>query len=131
MRLHVLQLYFLTFNHYIWSTDGIDIEELQDIITGVSVLDDKGSSIDIDDDHKQSNPECGYLPEEPKDQSACSRISNAEETNMHYPWVISVTRQHLYDTTDTMSDTRRCGGSIITKNTAVTAGHCICKSFHY
>ena len=81
MRLHVLQLYFLTFNHYIWSTDGIDIEELKDIITGVSVLDDKGSSIDIDDDHKQSNPECGYLPEEPKDQSACSRISNAEESN--------------------------------------------------
>ena len=120
----------VTFSHYKWYTNGIDERKLQKIIDGISKS-DGSSSVVIDAQHLQKNPECGKISTTQTNSPVSSRISNAEETNMHYPWVISVTRQHLYDTTDTMSDTRRCGGSIITKNTAVTAGHCICKSFHY
>ena len=83
MRLGVLQLCFLTLNHYKWSTDGIDIEKLKEIIRGVSVSNDKGTSIDIDDEHTQNNPKCGYIPEEHKIQCPSNRISNAEEANRH------------------------------------------------
>ena len=83
MRPDVFLLCFLTLCHYKWCTYGIDKSKLEEIIRGVDLSDDESSSIDIDDDHKQSNPECGYLPEEHKDQSACSRISYAEESNRH------------------------------------------------
>ena len=81
MRLDALLLCFLTLNSFKWCTDGIDPYILKEIIRGVKISDDEGSSIDIDDDHKQKNPECGYLPESSENPSASSRISNAEEAN--------------------------------------------------
>ena len=66
MRLDALLLCFLTLDRFKWCTGGIDPAKMEDIINGVSISNDEGSSIDIDDDHKHKNPECGYLPESPK-----------------------------------------------------------------
>ena len=122
MRPDVFLLCFLTLCHYKWCTYGIDISKLEDIIRGVDLSDDESSSIDIDDDHRQNNPECGYLPDEPSSQSASSRISNAKEAKVHYPWVIYVERKNRFLATGFTS----CGGTIITQTTAITASHCIC-----
>ena len=122
MRPNVFLLCFLALCHYKWCTYGIDISKLEDIIRGVDLSDDKSSSIDIDDEHKQSNPECGYLPEESSNPSATSRISNAEKSKLHYPWVIYVERKNRFLATGFTN----CGGSIITQTTAITASHCIC-----
>ena len=122
MRPDVFLLCFLTLCHYKWCTYGIDISKLEDIIRGVDLSDDKSSSIDIDDHHKQSNPECGYVPKEPSNQPVSSRISNAEKAKLHYPWVIYVERKNRFLATGFTN----CGGSIITQTTAITASHCIC-----
>ena len=127
MRLDALLLYFLTFTHFKSCTDGIDPLKLKDIIRGVAVSDDEGSSIDIDDDHEDKNPECGYLPEISKNPSASSRISNAEEANRHYPWVITVMRQNnLIPKCKNVMQCDECAGSIISQTVALTASHCIC-----
>ena len=127
MRLDALLPCFMTLNHFKWCTGGIDPLKLKDIISGVEVSDDEGSSIDIDDEHKQKNPECGYLPENPKNPSATSRISNAKEANRHYPWVIKVFRRNnLIPKCKNAMQCDECGGSIITQTAALTASHCIC-----
>ena len=69
--------------------------KLKEIIKGVSELEDEASNIDLDERHLQTNTECGYLPEKPKNLPISSRISNAEEANVHYPWVIKVIRENL------------------------------------
>ena len=108
-------------------TDGIDPLILKDIIRGVKISDDEGSSIDIDSDHKLKNPECGYLPESLENPSASSRISNAEEANRHYPWVIGVGRQNkLFPKCKNPRQCNVCDGVIITQTAALTASHCIC-----
>ena len=53
MRVEVLLLCFLTFCLNKRCTDGIDISKLEELIRGVAKSDTEGSSIDIDDDHKQ------------------------------------------------------------------------------
>ena len=127
MRLDALLLCFLTLNSFKWCTNGINPYILKEIIRGVKISDDEGSSIDIDDEHKQKNPECGYLPESPENQFASSRISNAKEANRHYPWVITVSRQNYYIPKYENPEQRdECAGSIITQTAALTASHCIC-----
>ena len=80
MRLEVLFLCFVTFCYNKNLLKKILLQEqLEDIIRGVAVSDNEGSSIHVDDDHKKRNPECGYLPEKPANPSATSRISNAKE----------------------------------------------------
>ena len=126
MRLEVLLLYFLTFCYIKKCTDGMDISQLEQLIRGVAISDNEGSSIDIDDHHKQKNPECGYLPEIPTKSSATSRISNAKEAKVHYPWVIYVRRYNRLIPSAVDGSHRMCAGSIITQTTAITASHCIC-----
>ena len=60
---------------------GSYITKLNDIIKGVSVLDEE-SSVDIDQDHLEKNPECGYLPGTASSPKASSRISNAKESEI-------------------------------------------------
>ena len=74
-------------------------------------------NIKIDIDHIKFEPECGKLP-----QKASSRISNAEDSDQLYPWVVEVSRSNDY----MEIDANDCTGSIITKNSVVTAAHCIC-----
>ena len=78
--------------------------------------------IEIDPDHLRIEPECGKIP-----AIGSSRISNAEESDRHYPWVVLVSREN-----DFMEIKKGwiCGGSIITKNAVVTAAHCICGPSH-
>ena len=119
----------VTLSDFKWYTNGIEERKLKKIIEGISKS-DGSSSVQIDAQHLQKNPECGKVPKKQTNPPVTSRISNAEETNMHYPWVISVRRQNYYDI-DAMTNPKRCSGSIITQSTAVTAGHCICRSFDY
>ena len=109
MAHYFLLVCLLTLSHFKWYTNGIEERKLKKIIEGISKL-DGSSSVLIDAQHLQKNPECGKVPKKQTNPSVSSRISNAEETNM---------------------DTRRCGGSIITQSTAVTASNCICRSFDY
>lgn len=74
-------------------------------------------NIGIDKDHLRLEPECGKLP-----AVGSGRISNAKESDRHYPWVVKVERKN--DFTEMKETT--CGGSIIRKNVVVTAAHCIC-----
>ena len=71
----------------------------------------------IDTDHLNQEPDCGKLP-----TIGSSRISNAQDSEQHYPWVVEVhrTNEHLE------KKGMLCGGSIITKNSVLTAAHCIC-----
>ena len=62
MQVEILLLWFLTFCLNKRCTDGIDISKLEELIRGVAISGDESSSINIDDDHTQNNPECGYLP---------------------------------------------------------------------
>ena len=71
----------------------------------------------FDTDHLYHEHQCGRLPSLPK-----SRISNAKETDTHYPWVVEVIRSNQY----LQCKEYRCGGSIITQNSVVSAAHCIC-----
>ena len=75
-------------------------------------------SVLIDNDHFRQDSACGKLPT----VKPTSRISNANEAKIHYPWIVLVLRQNEY----TKLKESNCGGSIITKTTAVTAGHCVC-----
>ena len=99
----------------------VDLENLNDVVEGISISEEEGS-VKTDKDHLRKNPECGILPEKSQTASASSRISNADETDKHYPWVISVLRRN----SELQGHIGYCGGSIITQKTAVTASHCIC-----
>ena len=110
-------LCFLTLrsnNHF---SSGVNIENLRDVVKGISISEEEGS-VEIDEDHLRTNPECGLLSEE---SQTLSRISNADETDKHYPWVISVRRRNSY----MPKGGADCGGSIITRIHAITASHCI------
>ena len=74
--------------------------------------------VDIDTDHLKREPACGKLP-----SKASSRISNSQESEQQFPWVIFVTR---WNTFLVGSQSRMCGGTIITKTSAVSAAHCVC-----
>ena len=86
------------------------------IIENISVICDDGN-IDIDMDHFMLERDCGKFP-----SIASSRISNAQDSNRHYPWVVRVTRSNAY----LENNEGACGGSVITKNSAITAAHCLC-----
>ena len=113
------QFALLTITHCSCSKDFPTNSQFDEMIQGVSFLEEEGS-VDIDKDHLSSNPECGYVPETPNRLPLSSRISNAEESDIHYPWVILVERQNA------AIPTWKCGGSIITQTAAITASHCIC-----
>ena len=59
---------------------------------------------DIDKEHKLRVPNCGMIM-----KSSSSRIANANEANVHYPWVIQVIRIFKKERDSS------CGGTIITK----------------
>ena len=120
MRFSSWFLCFLTLDCNDRSFSGVDIKNLREVVEGISISEEEGS-VKTDKDHLLKNPECGLLPEESQTASASSRISNADETDKHYPWVISVLRRN-----SAMPDIGYCGGSIITQTTAITASHCIC-----
>ena len=106
-----------------------DLEALMDddLIKKVKKLsiEEKKGLVEIDPDHLKSNPECGHIPKIPPkpNEKSCpvSRISNAAQSDRHYPWVIRVWRNSppkvLFF---------ECGGAIITQTTALTASHCVC-----
>ena len=120
-----LQLWcWLSLNQFQWFVNSSDKASFEDLINGISAPEEDGT-VEIDKDHLQKNPECGYLPEKPENLRASSRISNAEESDRHYPWVISVTRLNPFLPV-LPGATTRCAGAIITQTTALTAAHCIC-----
>ena len=86
------------------------------IFKSVSVVHCDGKIV-IDIDHLNQEPDCGKLP-----TIASSRISNAQDSEQHYPWVVQVDRSNEHLEGKGML----CGGSIITKNSVVTAAHCVC-----
>ena len=73
--------------------------------------------IDIDSDHIRQEPNCGKLP-----TKSSSRVSNAQDSLQLYPWVVAVSRSNEHME---LQD-NGCMGAIITKNSVVTAAHCIC-----
>ena len=73
--------------------------------------------IDIDMDHIKLEPNCGKLP-----TKSSSRVSNAQDSPQLYPWVVAVSRSNEFME---LQD-NGCMGAIITKNSVVTAAHCIC-----
>jgi len=125
MRFSFWFLCFLTLDFNNRCSYGVDITNLRDVVEGISISEEEGS-VKIDEDHLRTNPECGLLPEDKQSASASSRISNAEETDKHYPWVISVLRRNSVLHAHVQNGVRYCGGSIITQKTAITASHCIC-----
>ena len=56
----------------------------------------------IDPNHLKNNPNCGEVPEKME-----SRIANAKESDVHYPWVINVVRKFKEEVI------YMCGGAII------------------
>ena len=56
----------------------------------------------IDPNHLKNNPNCGEVPEKME-----SRIANAKESDVHYPWVINVVREFKKEVI------YMCGGAII------------------
>ena len=81
--------------------------------------------IDIDNDHLKLEPECGRLPSE-----ASSRISNSQESEQHFPWVVFVQRRNRALVLPPYYVDKPCGGTIITKHSVITAAHCICGPKH-
>ena len=75
------------------------------------------NGIEFDKDHLKKYPECGVLPTQ-----SSGRISNSLPSEIQYPWVIRVRRKNSFRNPVATI----CGGSIITKNTAITSAHCIC-----
>lgn len=84
----------------------------------VFVVEGNGN-IEIDKDHLKIVPDCGKLP-----SKSSSRISNAQESDQQFPWVVFVSRTSY--ALDPNGKNNFCGGAIITKYSAVTAGHCVC-----
>ena len=76
-------------------------------------------NIEIDEDHLKREPDCGKLP-----SKSSSRISNAQESEQQFPWVVFVARENY--AVDPNGKYMNCGGAIITKYSVVTAAHCVC-----
>ena len=93
MRFYSWFLCFLTLDFKDRCFSEVDIANLIEEVEGISISEEEGS-VETDKDHLRKNPECGLLPEESKTASASSRISNADEIDKHYPWVISVLRRN-------------------------------------
>ena len=68
----------------------------------------------VDPDHQAMAPECGQTHPRMK-RSASTRISNAEQSQYHYPWIISVLRFDERPPPATRKSPSLCGGSIITE----------------
>ena len=121
MRFSICFWFHLAVHFCNWCTEGVNIEKLKDIVKGVKISEEEGS-VEIDQDHLQKNPECGFIPENSEARSSSSRISNAEESDKHYPWMIFVLRRN----SAMPGFEPGCGGAIITQKTAITGSHCIC-----
>ena len=68
----------------------------------------------VDSDHQAMAPECGQIHPRKK-RSTSTRISNAEQSQYHYPWVISVLRIDERPPPAIRKSPSLCGGSIITE----------------
>ena len=53
---------------------------------------------------------CGLILKEPTAQASSNRISNAKESEVHYPWVVRVSREY---TNLPVTYTGTCTGTII------------------
>ena len=121
-------LFLLEFMYFQFSVLGSFDTILNELLDENFVREDIGN-VKIDEDHLKRNPECGTLLERENNPSSSSRISNSEESDRHYPWMIKVEREN--SAIDVLIDERiiPCGGVIITQTTAITASHCICGEF--
>ena len=73
---------------------------------------------DIDQEHLTQVPDCGIIKfktdwHEVEDENPSSRISNAQEATMHYPWVIRVHR--IFGDRFQGEKLDSCGGTLLTK----------------
>ena len=118
----------MTYCHFLYSVEGgipENPEEFQKLLDGSSAfVDENESSVEIDKDHLEKNPECGYLPPKSTSSAASSRISNAAESDQHFPWMISITRMNKHILGG--EEIELCAGTIISQTTAVTSAKCIC-----
>ena len=71
-------------------------------------------TFNVDPDHQAMAPECGQTHPRMK-RSTSTRISNAEQSQYHYPWIISVLRFDESPPLATRKSPSLCGGSIITE----------------
>ena len=67
------------------------------------------NSSNVDPDHRALVPECG------QSEPMKARISNAEQSQHHYPWIISVILLDYRHSPATNKPPFLCGGSIITE----------------
>ena len=71
----------------------------------------------LDLEHKQRTEECGKVHDELNDESPMdtsnSRVSNAKESDVHYPWVVGVRRE--FRRNRQLLGRSKCGGAIITQ----------------
>ena len=70
---------------------------------------------------------CGI--ENKYEQSIKTRVINGRETNnIRYPWLVEIV--HVYqlqpNVPDGKSKFKRCGGTIVSDKSILTAGHCVC-----
>ena len=117
-------VFYCHFQSFVCGSNGDLVTKLEQILQGVRI-DKERSSVPIDPDHLQSNPECGILPPKTRNAPASSRIANAEEADQHYPWMILLVHVNEHIENGRIYE---CGGSIITQTIAVSAAHCICGS---
>lgn len=117
-------VFYCHFQSFVCGSNGDLVTKLEQILQGVRI-DKERSSVPIDPDHLQSNPECGILPPKTRNAPASSRIANAEEADQHYPWMILLVHENEHIENGRIYE---CGGSIITQTIAVSAAHCICGS---
>ena len=87
--------------------------------------------IDIDWDNQMQeihkDYKCGI--ENKYEQSIKTRVINGRETNnIRYPWLVEIV--HVYqlqpNVPDGKSKFKRCGGTIVSDKSILTAGHCVC-----
>ena len=117
------------FNCSQWMVFGSIVDDLKKIMDDDFLMEEENTDIvDIDQDHLRHTPECGDMYSRKNKPSAKSRITNAAESDRHYPWVVEIQRNnpHFNSIHKIPPNTGSCAGSIITKTSAITNAHCIC-----
>ena len=84
------------------------------LYTYIAVFRNCSAAPDIDQEHLLKVPDCGKIQSTWNNpiywhESVSSRISNAQEAEMHYPWVIRVNRI-FYG-----KEVESCGGTLLSK----------------
>ena len=89
------------------------------------------SQIDIDWDNQMQeihkDYKCGI--ENKYEQATKTRVINGRETNnIRYPWLVEIVHvtQLQKNVPSGKSKSSRCGGTIVSDRSILTAGHCVC-----